>query len=111
MLSHGSHLHPVIDMALPRSLVYGPVAVFVFFMISGFVIGEAALKFYDGRPVQFFLNRLIRLYPPYLMALALTGLVMLMVPKFEFPGVDAGLDGSQHLTCEPFFNIPLRLSD
>lgn len=50
----------------------GAVAVAVFFVISGFVVAEANEVFYAGRPLAFMGNRLIRVVPPYLAALALT---------------------------------------
>ena len=47
----------------------GPVAVFVFFALSGFIISEAADAFYRARPWAFIANRFVRLYPPYLIVL------------------------------------------
>ncbi len=55
---------------------YGPLAVLVFFAISGFVITEAILGSYQGRPGAFLANRLLRLWPGWLAAVALMALVL-----------------------------------
>lgn len=91
---------------LPRDLVYGPVAVFVFFVISGFVITEAVLNFYDERPVRFFLNRLLRLYPPYVMALAAACVVLSTVPKIQFPELPPEWANRENLFANLFSIFP-----
>lgn len=106
MLSHGSFLMPSIDTLIPRGLVYGPVAVFVFFVISGFIITEAVLNFYDGRPVRFFLNRLLRLYPPYLTALAVACVVLFAVPKLQFPELSPEWTNRENLFANLFSIFP-----
>jgi peptidoglycan/LPS O-acetylase OafA/YrhL len=106
MLSHGSFLLPSIDALLPRGLVYGPVAVFVFFVISGVVITEAVLNFYDGKPVRFFLNRLLRLYPPYVMALVAAYMVLSSVPKLQFPELPLEWTGRENLFANLFSILP-----
>lgn len=50
----------------------GSIAVLVFFTLSGFVITEAADQFYRGRPWAFLMNRLIRIMPQYLVAIAVS---------------------------------------
>lgn len=55
---------------------YGPLAVLVFFAVSGFVITEAILGSYQGRPGAFLANRLLRLWPGWLAAVALMALVL-----------------------------------
>jgi peptidoglycan/LPS O-acetylase OafA/YrhL len=50
----------------------GSVAVLVFFCLSGFVITEAAERFYWGRPLEFAANRALRILPQYVMSLALS---------------------------------------
>jgi peptidoglycan/LPS O-acetylase OafA/YrhL len=50
---------------------FGAIAVAVFFAVSGFVVTEANIVFYNGRPWAFLENRVIRLLPPYLAALGL----------------------------------------
>lgn len=66
------HALPVSGLADPALLAtdFGPVAVFVFFVLSGTIITEAALAYYAGRPLAFLGNRLLRLWPGYLVALA-----------------------------------------
>jgi peptidoglycan/LPS O-acetylase OafA/YrhL len=54
-----------------NSFFYGPAAVFVFFMLSGFVITEAVSTFYLHKPIEFLTNRLLRLYPIYIFAIFL----------------------------------------
>ncbi len=53
-------------------LELGAVAVAVFFALSGYIVAEATLNFYAGRPAAFLLNRCLRVVPPYLAALAIT---------------------------------------
>lgn len=50
-------------------------AVRTFYVLSGFVIAEAAVIFYGGKPFSFLANRFLRLIPPYLGALALSILI------------------------------------
>lgn len=71
VVQHFEHLlRPPVPAAL-RDAGLGMVAVAVFFVISGFVVAEASIMFYSQRPLAFFLNRLLRVVPPYLAALAL----------------------------------------
>jgi peptidoglycan/LPS O-acetylase OafA/YrhL len=57
--------------------VYGFLGVELFFMISGFVIAMSGW----GRPLgRFFASRVSRLYPAYWAGIALTTLVMLVLP-------------------------------
>lgn len=53
-------------------LEVGSIAVLVFFALSGFIVTEAARSFYADRPAAFLANRMLRIYPSYLAALALT---------------------------------------
>ncbi len=50
-------------------LEVGSVAVLMFFVLSGFIVTEAASTIYRGRPVEFIANRILRIYPTYLIAL------------------------------------------
>ncbi len=54
------------------TLELGAVAVAVFFALSGFIVAEAISRFYAGRPAAFLGNRVLRVVPPYLAALAIT---------------------------------------
>ena len=59
-------------------LEVGGVAVLLFFALSGFIVSEAACAFYRDRPLAFGVNRLLRLYPTYLLALLLTAGALLL---------------------------------
>lgn len=57
----------------------GTLAVYVFFVLSGYIIAEAVRLHYDGRPFAFLANRLLRIVPSYwiaLLAVALIGLAL-----------------------------------
>jgi peptidoglycan/LPS O-acetylase OafA/YrhL len=72
VVQHFEHLLQPPVPAYLREAGLGMVAVAVFFVISGFVVAEASIVFYAARPLAFFLNRLLRVVPPYLAALALS---------------------------------------
>lgn len=56
-------------LQLPRT---GTIAVLAFFVLSGFIITEAAERFYERRAVSFFANRMLRIFPPLMLAMALS---------------------------------------
>lgn len=69
---------PLGPSALSAAIVpleVGGVAVLLFFVLSGFIVVEAASLFYEGRAPAFLTNRIIRIYPPYVAAVLLTVLV------------------------------------
>src|SRR5580700_9601293 len=67
LVSHtASYIHP----ALPP-LELGNIGVFLFFVVSGFVICEACDIFYRGRLANFLLNRALKIYPAYWAAIIL----------------------------------------
>jgi peptidoglycan/LPS O-acetylase OafA/YrhL len=72
VVQHFQYLLPFADAWPFRRWGLGIVAVDVFFVISGLVITEAIVQVYRGRPLRFLANRLLRLIPPYLAALALS---------------------------------------
>ena len=72
VLQHFQHLLPASERAGFDRGGLGMVAVATFFVVSGFVVTEANAVFYAGRPWAFMQNRLLRLMPPYLAALALS---------------------------------------
>jgi peptidoglycan/LPS O-acetylase OafA/YrhL len=64
---------------------YGSCGVYIFFVISGFVI---PLSFYNGNYditnyFKFLYKRLLRLHPPFLLAVALTIIIMLVSYKMR----------------------------
>ena len=71
VVQHGVHLLPSGAQGFLYAMGFGIVSVAVFFVISGFVVGEANNVFYLGRPDRFLLNRVLRIIPPYLAALVL----------------------------------------
>jgi peptidoglycan/LPS O-acetylase OafA/YrhL len=74
-------LHDNLGIQFPQGLAWAPVlkgsyGVFLFFAISGFILGLpfAQHELADGRPVclkQYFTRRLTRLEPPYILAVLL----------------------------------------
>ena len=72
LLQHGLLLLAPADRLPLYSLEMGAVAVTTFFALSGFIVAEAASTFYAGRPGAFLANRVLRVAPPYLAALAVT---------------------------------------
>ncbi len=75
LLQHGLLLLPGGARETFYQLELGAVAVAVFFALSGFIVAEATGSFYAGRPGAFLLNRVLRVVPPYLAALAVSILV------------------------------------
>ncbi len=72
LLQHGVLLLAPADRGVLYDLELGAVAVTTFFALSGFIVAEAASTFYAGRPGAFLANRVLRVVPPYLAALAVT---------------------------------------
>ncbi len=75
LLQHGLLLLPGGARDAFYQLELGAVAVAVFFALSGFIVAEATGSFYAGRPGAFLTNRVLRVVPPYLAALALSVLI------------------------------------
>jgi peptidoglycan/LPS O-acetylase OafA/YrhL len=71
LVSHAQALLPPGGSPL-QPLSLGNVGVFLFFVLSGFVITEALEEFYRGRTGAFLLNRFLKIYPPYWVAAAIT---------------------------------------
>jgi peptidoglycan/LPS O-acetylase OafA/YrhL len=69
LASHAFSLWPEAKSVSQLSL--GNVGVFLFFVLSGFVITEALEEFYRTRVYSFLINRFFKIYPPYWVALAL----------------------------------------
>lgn len=88
MLQHAGVLLPARVAALLLPLEVGSVAVYCFFVVSGFVIAEAIDAFYVDRPGAFLLNRLLRLMPCYIAALLLSAVVLAYAYPSFVPAVD-----------------------
>jgi peptidoglycan/LPS O-acetylase OafA/YrhL len=71
MVQHFIWVSPSPAAGWLSGLLTGNVAVATFFALSGFIMSEAVTSFYAGRPTSFIINRLLRIYPPYLVALTL----------------------------------------
>ncbi|HYA39344.1 MAG TPA: acyltransferase [Candidatus Methylomirabilis sp.] len=70
LVSHALDLLPQAEWL--RRLSLGNVGVFLFFVLSGFVITEALEEFYPGRIGRSLANRFFKIYSPYWNALAFT---------------------------------------
>ena len=75
-------------------LEIGSVAVLLFFVLSGFIVTEASAMFYEGRGPAFALNRMIRIYPPYAVAVVLTALVSSAILSLGGSGAVVSVFGS-----------------
>ena len=71
LLQHVGHVGPA-DVQANWTWATGSVAVLVFFVLSGFVITEAAENIYWNRPLRFAANRALRIMPQYVMSLGLS---------------------------------------
>src|ERR1700760_1525893 len=73
MVQHfGADLAPAPLAIVLAPYMPGGVAVLVFFALSGFVISEAIDAVYRDRAVPFLTNRLLRILPHFLLAVALS---------------------------------------
>jgi peptidoglycan/LPS O-acetylase OafA/YrhL len=73
VLQHfGSQIAPPVLSTALNPLALGNCAVLAFFVLSGFIIAEAAERFYKDRPAAFLANRALRLVPPFIVAMTAT---------------------------------------
>lgn len=88
----GQHAHWLAPGDVGRemnSYSTGDIGVLMFFVLSGFVIAEAADLFYKARPLAFLANRMLRIMPPLLFALAICVLciyALVSTGKFKMIG-------------------------
>jgi peptidoglycan/LPS O-acetylase OafA/YrhL len=68
----------------------GSIAVLVFFCLSGFVILEAADRIYQDMPGAFFANRLMRIVPHFVLAIAFA--IVLCAFFYKFGGLRVSRD-------------------
>jgi peptidoglycan/LPS O-acetylase OafA/YrhL len=80
---------------------FGSVAVTVFFALSGFVISEAVDQVYQGRPISFFSNRMLRIVPHLLLAV---GVAVLLCYSFSAHGM-LRLAHHEHLDPRTAFSV------
>jgi peptidoglycan/LPS O-acetylase OafA/YrhL len=64
--------------ALHVAATYGWTGVELFFLISGFVI---CMSGWGRRPADFFISRFVRLFPAYWTSIALTALLLILLPR------------------------------
>lgn len=80
LIGHFSATYPVYFPSGPTppfSIYFGGMGVQLFFMISGYVILISALR--QGSAVRYLINRAVRLYPAYWVALAISSLIIATV--------------------------------
>ncbi|OWP61480.1 hypothetical protein CDA63_19230 [Hymenobacter amundsenii] len=65
----------------------GQEMVIIFFVLSGFFIRHAQLK-RVRTALQFYVNRLLRIYPPFLFSITLSGVVLAYVAAFHHEVMD-----------------------
>src|SRR5438105_701763 len=102
MLQPGPYSHGLVAwfMQSPfRIAIAGHQAVIFFFVLSGFVL---SLGFYRGKTgaAPFLVNRVFRLYPPYLCALLLTVILRWLIPLQPLHGLSDWITG--------FWSEPVR---
>jgi peptidoglycan/LPS O-acetylase OafA/YrhL len=89
VLQHfGSQIAPASLRDVLNPLALGNCAVFAFFVLSGFIIAEAAEQFYKHRPAAFLLNRFLRLVPPFIVSMTATIGVYLTMDAIDNAAID-----------------------
>lgn len=96
---------------------FGTAAVLMFFVLSGYVITEAATTFYARRPFAYATNRALKIVPAFVAALILSLMVHLVLKSqdrllegiaFEgYTAVPSGMFGSVNLTFNVLSVLPL----
>lgn len=94
-----------------QSLGIGDIGVMGFFCLSGFVIIEAVDRTYSNRPVAFVANRFLRLAPPYLVAVAISGAIHFVLQasgilRLPFESTNVELFSAQNLLINSTAIIP-----
>ncbi|MFE4632002.1 acyltransferase family protein [Streptomyces sp. NPDC056773] len=74
---------------IARFTSYGWLGVQLFFIVSGFVI---CMSCWGRRPGDFFVSRVIRIFPGFWAAVLLTAGVLMLMPEHGRPGARTGLD-------------------
>ncbi|MGW2251887.1 acyltransferase family protein [Kitasatospora sp. NPDC001660] len=89
-----------------RMAAYGWLGVELFFVISGFVI---CMSCWGKRSGEFFVSRIVRLYPAYWAGIALTSLVVLDFKHFARQGAGDGLNLTTILGNLTMLQTPLGM--
>lgn len=72
----------------------GTIGVYLFFVLSGFVISETLATFYRNRPTAFIANRMLRIFPPYFVTCILAILTAFWLRGQHLPIMGAEYDYS-----------------
>ena len=99
---------PVLDDPIAFFISRGTVGVFLFFAISGFVLALPFARYYfqGGKRVgikAYFMRRLTRLEPPYLIWMGLFAMVLLIKGAYSWPDLFPHLIASLSYTHGIFF--------
>jgi len=62
----------------------GKYAVFIFFMLSGYLMTLILNENYRGNIKGYLTNRILRIYPPYVFVVAITALLVVFLPGFVY---------------------------
>jgi peptidoglycan/LPS O-acetylase OafA/YrhL len=105
---------PLRDVLNPLAL--GNCAVFAFFVLSGFIIAEAAEQFYRDRPSAFLLNRFLRLVPPFIVSMTATIGIYLTMNAVDDAAIDDAVFSARaiavnYLAIFPLAPFPGRAGD
>ncbi len=71
--------HGWLDWPGLRPIIIGRPAVILFFVLSGFVLTRSLQREAELFPVKFVMRRCLRIYPPFLAAIALSGLLFALI--------------------------------
>ena len=72
---------------IPAIPLAGPLAVWCFFLLSGFLVSEILYDTYRHRPGDFLINRFLRIYPIYWVTFLLGIALILFLPEGTRQGV------------------------
>jgi peptidoglycan/LPS O-acetylase OafA/YrhL len=90
---------------LPAVPLGGPLAVWGFFVISGYLVSKILYGHYRNSPGDFVMNRFLRIYPIYWAVLALGFTLLVLMPEYAQNGsFKLFLPGNEH---EWFWNLTL----
>ncbi|KAA2236923.1 acyltransferase family protein [Salinarimonas soli] len=107
IVQHGHHVAPA-GWVLGR-FGSGTLAVIAFFSLSGFVITEAAVRFYSNRPWAFIANRGLRIVPQYVLAVLLSMAAILICSKISPEIFPNGLVGNTSEQIFSPYNIMMNI--
>ncbi len=71
--------HAWLDWPGLRLIIIGRPAVILFFVLSGFVLTRSLQREAELSPVKFVMRRCLRIYPPFLAAITLSGLLFALI--------------------------------